>query len=187
MVPEPEFDTDERAAILEHLPLRDIAEADAALAHIGRILGEMQAQASREPDANAAHSQLADLAKRSSQAHLALGHLGQIARALLVEQAGRTGFDSSEVSRTLLWLSTWAHWAGVEIEPTRGRPEAWAARFAISELADLWEARTGKRATWANADEDGGRFARFVQVAIPALSLRQIRTVLQARARKAEK
>lgn len=188
MVPDIQLGADHAEAILKCLPLADPNEATSAIAEVEQILADLQVERARVPEAKKAFGQLNSLSEAASRLHLELGSLGSIARETLLDEAQKSGSipDLQELSRSVFWLSSYARRAAEPIRPVRGHPESWPERVAIAELLGLWERRTGKRATWANISDDGGPFARFVEVVSPNLSDRQVRMVLEARARKPE-
>ena len=165
MVPEVKLSADHRAAILETLPLTNTNEADAAIAEVEEILGEFQADVEREPKVKEAVAELESLADAASQTFGAIGALGITAQLLVLEQAQEalSITDLRDVSRSSLWLSSWAQRAADEIRPGGGRPVAWPARMALAQLAGLWERRTGTKAAWFNRENDGGPFCRFAE------------------------
>jgi hypothetical protein len=185
MVPEPKVSAEHREAILAVFPSANLKEADAAIAEIEEILGEFQAHSERAPKMKQAIPQLDALAEAASQMHLAIGGLSTEARTFFLMDPQRVGneLDLQELSRSSLWLSSWARRAADEIRPGEGRPVAWPGRMAVAALAEFWERRTGKSAYWTNAEEEGGEFARFVYAVSERIGERSIRAVLRDRGR----
>jgi hypothetical protein len=183
MVPEPRLSPEERAEILETLPLADTTQSDAAIAEVEEILGDLQAELKRQPEVREAAKQLEDLANATAQTDLAIGALGVQARVLALMEAPASATDLDQLSRSAFWLSNWARRTAEDICPGVGRAEAWPERMAIAQLAGLWERRTGQKVAWLNRDDDGGPFCRFAQAVSKELSHRQIQWVLERRNR----
>jgi len=173
-----------RAAILKNLPLSDAEDADAAVAEIEKILGLLKTNRTRLPESRDATDQLTGLSEAADQMHLALEELGMSARMIMSGNIGNAGMDpSTDGPYAISWLmreySTWAKESAEEIRPPEGRRFAWPEWFAVRELSGLWERRTGKKASWANAKDDGGPFARFVRAVDDHISQRSIRLVFK--------
>lgn len=177
-----------QAAILEKLPLSDAEDADAAVAEIEKILGLLKTNRTRLPELREATDQLVALSKAAMEMHRALEDLGKAARMVMSGNFGIADMDPVSdgpyaISGLMHQYSTWAKEGADEFRPGKGRRTAWHERFAVMQLADFWERRTGKKASWANAKDDGGPFALFVFAVSDSIGERSIRAALRDRGR----